>query len=53
MATAQEGDRALRPGDWVIGVSVGKEHKAYPVAVMGRHELANDTCGGQPIAAAW
>ena len=39
--------------DRVIGVTVGNESKAYPVAVMGSHELGNDTCGGMPIAVSW
>jgi hypothetical protein len=37
----------------VIGVALGGEAKAYPISIMGRHELANDTCGGEPIAASW
>ena len=37
----------------VIGVAIGDEAKAYPVAKMGFHELANDTCGGRPIAVSW
>ena len=37
----------------VIGVFLGGEAKAYPISIMGIHELVNDTCGGQPIAASW
>jgi len=37
----------------VIGVLVGGEARAYTVAVMGRHELANDVCGKVPIAVSW
>ncbi len=43
----------LRDDDWVIGVTVNGQAKAYPVAVMGVHELGNDTCGGEPIAVSW
>lgn len=53
LSTAADGDKALRPDDWVIGVDIGGEARAYPVAVMGLHELANDTCGGVPIAVSW
>lgn len=53
MSSAAEADRALRPDDWVIGVVQGGEARAYPVAVMGVHELGNDTCGGVPIAVSW
>jgi hypothetical protein len=37
----------------VIGVAHNGEAKAYPVAVMGVHELGNDTLGGVPIAVSW
>ena len=37
----------------IIGIAIGDEAKAYPVAKMGFHELANDTCGGRPIAVSW
>jgi len=37
----------------VIGVRVGGAAKAYPVHVMGVHELVNDVCGDVPIAASW
>ena len=41
------------PKDAVIGVALGSEAKAYPVAVMGVHELGNDTISGIPIAIGW
>ena len=37
----------------VIGVAHNGDAKAYPVAVMGVHELGNDTLGGVPIAVSW
>ena len=39
--------------DAVIGVEHAGEAKAYPVTVMGVHELGNDTIGGVPIAISW
>jgi len=33
----------------VVGVEVGGEARAYPLAVLAYHELANDTLGGVPI----
>ena len=39
--------------DAVIGVALGSEAKAYPVTVMGVHELGNDTINGIPIAVGW
>jgi hypothetical protein len=40
--------------DWsddepVLGVVVAGEARAYPVAILNWHELANDTLGGEPI----
>ena len=43
----------LADEEYVIGVEVGGEAKAYPVRVMGVHELVNDTCGKEPITASW
>ena len=43
----------LRGDDWVIGVSVNEQAKAYPITEMCFHELGNDTCGGEPIAISW
>ncbi|MXX61433.1 MAG: DUF3179 domain-containing protein [Holophagales bacterium] len=42
--------RFMRDTDTVFGVSLGGEHRAYPVKVLSWHELLNDTVGGQPIA---
>ena len=53
MGDVAEGDKFIRPNEWVIGISVGGEAKAYPVAVMGFHELINDTVAGQPITVCW
>lgn len=33
----------------VLGVEVGGEPRAYPVAILTWHELVNDTVGGEPI----
>ena len=45
-------------GDWddserVIGVVVGGEARAYPIALLEWHELVNDTLGGRPILVSW
>ena len=39
--------------DMVIGVARGGEAKAYPITIMGVHELGNDTIDGVPIAVSW
>lgn len=39
--------------DLVIGISVGADHRAYPTRILDRHEIVNDTIGGEPIAITW
>jgi hypothetical protein len=39
--------------DMVIGVARGREAKAYPISIMGVHELGNDSIDGVPIAVTW
>jgi len=53
MSSAERASRMLRPNEWVIGVSLNGDHRAYPVEIMGVHELGNDTVGGVPISVAW
>ena len=55
MLTAEEAERrrVIFPRMPVIGVAHGGEAKAYPIAIMGIHELGNDTIGGIPIAVSW
>lgn len=46
---------ALNPAELVIGVTVGKESRAYPINMLTgpRREILNDTLGGKSIAATW
>jgi len=53
MVSVEKGSETIDDDEMIIGVDLGGEQKAYPVSVMGRHELANDTCGGQAIATSW
>ena len=34
----------------VFGAVIGGEARAYPVRILGHHELANDHLGGRPVA---
>ncbi len=36
--------------DMVMGVRVGEAARAYPIGLLSRYEIANDTLGGLPIA---
>ena len=55
MLSAQAAEQAgvIFPRDAVIGVRHKGEAKAYPISIMGIHELGNDTIGGKPIAVSW
>jgi hypothetical protein len=53
MVTAAEAEGFIQERDMVIGVARGREARAYPIAVMGIHELGNDTIDGVPIAVSW
>ena len=37
----------------VIGLSIGGDEKAYPIRMLSRHEIVNDTVGGKPVAITW
>ena len=39
--------------DRVFGVSINGEHRAYPLRILARHEMANDVVGGEQIALAF
>ena len=43
----------LEPSDCVFGVSLGGEHRAYPLRILNAHEMANDVVGGVPFALAY
>ena len=53
MGNVKDGDGILQPNEWVIGIALKDEAKAYPVDVMGFHELINDVLGGTPITVCW
>ena len=55
MLTARAAEKMgqIFPRDAVIGISHNGEAKAYPISVMGIHELGNDTIAGKPIAVSW
>ncbi len=43
----------LRANDFVVGVEVSGDSRAYPVPTLSRHEIINDKVGGIPIAVTW
>ncbi len=55
LLTVEEAEamKMVRDQDAVIGITMGGEARAYPIDVMGVHELGNDTIAGVPIAVTW
>lgn len=43
----------LRDDDLVFGVSINEDVRAYPLRIMGWHEMFNDVIGGLPVALAY
>lgn len=43
----------LDPDEFVLGVALGGEARAYPIGALGSSELLNDVCGEIPIAVSW
>tara|TARA_B100000315_G_C14356454_1_gene486399 strand:- start:340 stop:723 length:384 start_codon:yes stop_codon:yes gene_type:complete len=37
----------------VLGLSINGDHRAYPLNLLSRHEIVNDTVGGLPVAVTW
>lgn len=43
----------LKPDDLVFGVEIDGDARAYPLRIMGWHEMFNETIGGEPVALAY
>ena len=43
----------LRDDDLVFGVEINGDARAYPLRIMGWHEMFNETIGGVPVALAY
>lgn len=43
----------MRDDDLVFGVSINGDVRAYPLRIMGWHEMFNDVIGGVPVALAY
>ena len=49
----EEADNQMLETERVIGVSINGDHRAYPLNLLSRHEIVNDTVGGVPVAVTW
>ncbi len=52
MLAAAEADYLLDT-DLVFGIEINGDARAYPLRIMGWHEMANDVIGGVPVALAY
>jgi len=43
----------LNAKDFVVGVEIAGDSRAYPVPTLSRHEIVNDKVGSVPIAVTW
>lgn len=43
----------LKPDDLVFGVAINGDVRAYPLRIMGWHEMFNEVIGGVPVALAY
>ena len=55
VATAEDARPEVRDGDYVVGVELDGESRAYPLNMLSSPErhVVNDDLGGQPIAVTW
>lgn len=51
--SADEASSRLNGRDFVLGMSIANEQRAYPTAILSSHEIVNDVVGGVPVAVTW
>jgi len=52
LITADEADY-MKDDDLIFGVEINGDARAYPLRIMGWHEMFNETIGGVPVALAY
>ena len=50
---AEAATSQMTPTELVLGLSIDGDHRAYPLNLLSRHEIVNDTVGGEPVAVTW
>ena|SRR2546425_9610605 len=43
----------IRPEEFVIGVAINGDARAYPLVTLSSHEIVDDDIGGQHLAVTW
>lgn len=49
----EDASSQMKANERVIGLSIEGDHRAYPLNLLSRHEIVNDTVGGVPVAVTW
>ena len=52
-ARVEEASEWMESDEFVLGVEIEGDARAYPIKVLSRHEVVNDIVGGKPIAVTW
>ena len=47
------GDAGIDDATRIIGFVHAGDARAYPLDILDRHELVNDTVGGKPVTVGW
>jgi len=48
-----EADSQMADDEFVIGLTIDGDSRAYSVSFLSGHEIVNDVVGGRPVAVTW
>jgi Protein of unknown function (DUF3179) len=48
--SVQEADEFIEDGEFVVGLNINGDIRAYPLQILVWHEIVNDNVGGVPVA---
>ena len=51
--SAPDAEQWMEPDEQVLGLSINGDSRAYSIRMLSRHEIVNDTVGGEPVAVTW
>ena len=51
--SAPEAEQWMEPNEQILGLSINGDSRAYSIRMLSRHEIVNDTVGGEPVAVTW
>ena len=51
--TDSQASDQMSPEEFVLGLSINDDSRAYPLRILSRHEIVNDVVGGVPVAVTW